>query len=126
MPSSILAKYSPEIILGDTYPLAIADSKFKIIWYNKNFKKNFPDITRLKGITLFKLLLLTGTEIDTKSVYNEPVIIFLPKISRDIRITPISNNVKHKAPTAYKLELLVQKEVIREVNISGNLQLPGS
>lgn len=110
MPSSIFAKYSPEVILGETFPLAIADSKFKITWNNKSFKKNFPDIARLKGVTLFKLLLSVGIEADTKSIYNEPVIISLPKINRDIHITPIFTSVKQKTPTGYKLELLVKEE----------------
>ncbi len=110
MPSSIFAKYSPEVILGETFPLAIADSKFKITWNNKSFKKNFPDIARLKGATLFKLLLSVGIEADTKSIYKEPVIISLPKINRDIHITPIFTSVKQKTPTGYKLELLVKEE----------------
>jgi len=123
MPSSILTKYSPEVILGETYPLAIADSKFKIIWYNKNFKNFFPTIARLKGLALSKLLLSMGIEADTKLIYNKPVILFIPKISRDIRITPISTKAKQKAPTGYKLELLVQ-EVSREGNLNKNLRLP--
>jgi len=124
MPPSILTKYSPEVILGETYPLAIADSKFKIIWYNKNFKKFFPAIARLKGLALSKLLLSMGIETDTKLIYNQPVKFFLPKISRDIRITPISTKVKQKVPTGYKLELLVQEEVTREGNLNKNLRLP--
>jgi len=65
-----------------------------------------------------------GIELDTKLIYNRPVIFFLPKISRNIRITPISNKVKQKVPTAYKLELLVQAEVARDENIKSNLLLP--
>ena len=110
MPSSIFAKYSPEVILGETFPLAIADSKSKITWYNKSFKKNFPDIARLKGVTLFKLLLSVGIETNTKSIYNEPAVIFLPKNNRDIHITPIFTSVKQKTPAGYKLELLVKEE----------------
>ena len=110
MPSSIFAKYSPEVILGETFPLAIADSKFKITWNNKSFKKNFPDIARLKGVTLFKLLLSVGIEADTKSIYNEPVVISIAKINRDIHITPIFTSVKQKTPAGYKLELLVKEE----------------
>jgi len=30
MPSSIFAKYSPELILGESLPIAIADNKQKI------------------------------------------------------------------------------------------------
>jgi signal transduction histidine kinase/CheY-like chemotaxis protein len=110
MPSSIFTKYSPDVILGDTFPFAIADSKFKITWHNKSFKKNFPDISRLKGTTLFKLLLSVGVEANTKLIHNEPIIIFLPKISREIKVTPIFNSVKQKTPTGYKLELLLKEE----------------
>ena len=110
MPSSIFAKYSPEVILGETFPLAIADSKFKITWNNKSFKKNFPHIARLKGVTLFKLLLSVGIETNTKSINNEPAVIFLPKNNRDIHITPIFTSAKQKTPAGYKLELLVKEE----------------
>jgi hypothetical protein len=65
-----------------------------------------------------------GIEADTKLIYNQPVIFFLPKISRDIRITPISTKVKQKVPTGYKLELLVQEEVTRQGNLNKNLRLP--
>ncbi len=82
MPSNIFAKYSPELILGETFPLAIADSKFKITWYNKNFKQYFTNVARLKGVTLFKILYSAGIEADTKSIYNKPIEIFLPKISQ--------------------------------------------
>jgi signal transduction histidine kinase/CheY-like chemotaxis protein len=110
MPSSIFAKYSPEVILGETFPLAIADSKFKITWYNKSFKKNFPAINRLKGVTLFKLLHSAGIETDAKQIYKEPAVIFLPKINRYIHITPIFTSAKQKTPAGYKLELLVKEE----------------
>jgi signal transduction histidine kinase/CheY-like chemotaxis protein len=121
MPSSIFAKYSSEVILGETFPLAIADSKFKITWNNKSFKKNFPVINRLKGVTLFKLLLSVGIEADTKTIYNEPVIIPLPKINRDIHITPIFTSVKQKTPAGYKLELVVKEE---SSNINNSFRIP--
>jgi signal transduction histidine kinase/CheY-like chemotaxis protein len=106
MPSSIFAKYSPELILGDTFPLAIADNNFKIIWFNKCFKKYFPEITRLKGMSLSKLLIAMEIKTDIESIYKKPEVIFLPKVSQNIRITPIFINPKQKSPDSYKLELL--------------------
>ena len=124
MPSSIFAKYSPELILGDTFPLAIADNKFKIIWFNKSFKKYFPDITRLKGMSLSKLLIVMGTETDIESVYKKPEIIFLPKIRQNIRITPIFINSKQKSPDSYKLELLAHGENVVEDKTKGFSPIP--
>ena len=48
MPSSIFAKYSPESIFGESSPVAIADNKLKIIWYNKSFKESFAE-SQIKG-----------------------------------------------------------------------------
>jgi signal transduction histidine kinase/CheY-like chemotaxis protein len=125
MPSNILSKYSPELILGETFPLAIADSKFKITWYNKNFKQYFTNIARLKGVTLFKILLSAGIEADTKSIYNKPIEIFLPKISRYIRIIPLFTKVRQKAPTGYKLELTAREEdKFNYKNLSGSTRIP--
>jgi len=125
MPSSIFAKYSPELILGETFPLAIADSKFKITWYNKNFKQYFANIARLKGVTLFKILLSAGIEVDTKSIHNKPIEIFLPKISRYIQIIPLFTNVRQKAPTGYKLELTAREEdKFNYKNLNGSIRLP--
>ena len=125
MPSNIFAKYSPELILGETFPLAIADSKFKITWYNKNFKQYFTNIARLKGVTIFKILHLAGIEADTKSIYNKPIEIFLPKISRYIRITPLFTNIKKNSPTGYKLELIASEEdKFNYKNLNGSIRLP--
>lgn len=125
MPSNIFAKYSPELILGETLPLAIADSKFKITWYNKNFKQYFTSVARLKGVTLFKILYSAGVEAETKSIYNKPIEIFLPKISRYIRITPLFTNVKQKSPTGYKLELSSSEEdKFNPKNLNDSMRLP--
>jgi len=125
MPPSIFAKYSPELILGETIPLAIADNKLKINWFNKSFKKHFPDIAKLKGITLSKLLLSAGVQADTELVYNEPEVIFLPKVMRDIRITPIFTSARSKLADGYKLELLARKEKVGEEKINGTIRIPG-
>ena len=71
MPSSILAKYSPEIIFGETTPIAITDSELKITWFNNSFKENFPD-HKLKGKTLTSLLSSIGIEKEIEPVYKKP------------------------------------------------------
>jgi signal transduction histidine kinase/CheY-like chemotaxis protein len=124
MPSSIFAKYSPELILGDTFPLAIADNKFKIFWFNKSFKKYFPDIARLKGMSLSKLFIAMGIERNIDSFYKKPEVIFLPKVNQDIRITPILINSKQKSPDSYKLELLAHGETATEEKRNEFLPIP--
>ena len=107
MPSSILAKYSPELILGESSPIAITDNKLIIIWFNKSFKKIFPD-SRLKGKNFVKLLVSIGIqseiELHTKRTSNFP----LNKIKKDVQITPLFGNNK-KNPDNYKLELINQE-----------------
>ena len=111
MPSSILAKYSPELILGESSPIAITDNKLIIIWFNKSFKKIFPD-SRLKGKNFVKLLVSIGIqseiELHTKRISNFP----LNKIKKDVQITPLFGNNK-KNPDNYKLELINQEETIK-------------
>ncbi|MGB5287049.1 MAG: response regulator [Ignavibacteriaceae bacterium] len=104
MPSSIFTKYSPESIFGESSPVAITDKKFKIIWYNKSFKENFAE-SKLRGRTLNSLLTATGLEIDATTNYKKPTVSFLPKINKEIRITPIYPESNKVNPDNYKLEL---------------------
>jgi signal transduction histidine kinase/CheY-like chemotaxis protein len=120
MPSSIIAKYSPESILGENIPIAIADDKLKIIWYNKTFKENF-NISRIKGITITNLLNSVGIEKDIEPPLKGLTVLPLIKINKDIRLTPLFTEGKKKKPGGYKLELLVPGEEISTPKVSSNI-----
>ncbi|MCW9097942.1 MAG: response regulator [Ignavibacteriaceae bacterium] len=120
MPSSIFAKYSPESIFGENSPIAITDSKLRIIWYNKKFKENF-DESRLKGRTLSALLTSAGLETQDESLYKKTTTKFLPKIKKGIHITPLFTESNKTKPENYKLELLdLESKVETNVNDSNN------
>jgi signal transduction histidine kinase/CheY-like chemotaxis protein len=104
MPSSILAKYSPEAIFGDSSPIAITDNKFIIIWFNKSFKRIFPD-NRIKGKNLISILTSVGIETNFELPYRRTTTYYLKKIIKDIRITPLFDKNNKKNPDMYKLEL---------------------
>ena len=105
MPSSIIAKYSPEIIFGENTPVAITDSHLKIIWFSKSFKEYFAG-NKLKGKTLASLLNSAGIDKDTEEVYKKPTIRQLPEINKELHITPLFAQNKKDKPDNYKLELL--------------------
>lgn len=105
MPSSILAKYSPEIIIGENVPIAITDSKLRIIWFTKSFKDNFST-SRLKGKTLASLLDSAGIDKEIELVYKETAIRQLPQINKELHIIPLYSGDKKRTPDNYKLELV--------------------
>ncbi|HEY6435378.1 MAG TPA: response regulator [Ignavibacteriaceae bacterium] len=105
MPSSIIAKYSPEIIFGEKTPVAITDSHLKIIWFSNSFKEYFTG-HRLKGKTLASLLDPTGIDKDTVEVYKKPAIRQLSRINKELHITPLFTPNKKNNPENYKLEIV--------------------
>jgi len=119
MPSSILAKYSPEIIFGETTPIAITDSELKITWFNNSFKENFPG-QKLKGKTLTSLLSSIGIEKEIEPVYKKPAIRHLPQINKDLHIIPLFLKEKKVNPDNYKLELVKPQEIFKDEKISGD------
>ncbi len=105
MPSSIFAKYSPEIIFGDKAPVAITDSSLRIIWFSKGFKEFFPD-KRLKGKTLSSLLSSIGIDNEIDSVLKKPASHLLPQLNKELHIIPLISQSKKGKPDNYKLELV--------------------
>ena len=105
MPSSIFSKYSPESIFGESSPIAIADNKLKIVWYNKSFKDNFAE-SRLRGKSLSALLSAAGSETDVTTISKKPIVSFLTKLNKEISITPLFTERNKINPENYKLELL--------------------
>ena len=108
MPSSILAKYSPELILGELSPIAIADDKKKIIWYNNSFKKN-SGLSRLKGLSLENFFHSAGIAENILLPSNKPLIFTFPKIRKEVLVTPLFKGTKKKVPDGYKLELITKQ-----------------
>ena len=115
MPSSIIAKYSPEVIFGDSFPIALADNKLIIIWFNKSFKKIFPD-SRLKGKNFISLLTSIGIETDFELLNRRATVYHLNKINKDIRITPLFDKSNKKNPDNYKLELIETNSITKTKN----------
>jgi len=105
MPSSILAKYSPEKIFGESTPVAITDSHLRIIWFSKSFREYFPS-NRLKGKKLANLLNSVGIEKNIDEIYKSPAIRKLPQINKELHITPLFSLNKKDKPDNYKLELV--------------------
>ena len=118
MPSSIFAKYSPEVIFGENTPIAIADSELKITWFNNSFKENFPDC-KLKGKTLASLLSSAGIEKKIEPIYKKPAIRQLPQINKELHIIPLFSKDKKSSPDNYKLELVEPKEISKVDKIEG-------
>lgn len=104
MPSSIIAKYSPELIFGENVPVAITDNKLKIVWFNNSFKKNFAGI-RLKGKDLVSLLSSFGIEKSIDASYTKAVYRHIPQLNKVLHITPLLNKSKKETPDNYKIEL---------------------
>ena len=62
MPTAEKSKYAFDDVLEvQNAPLAIADTRGKIIWYNNSFKKNFKQ-GRIKGYSVPKLFALNEDE----------------------------------------------------------------
>ena len=113
MPSSIFAKYSPELIFGENVPIAITDSELRIIWFNKNFKEYFAGI-RLKGKDVTGLLNSFGITNSIDPSYKKVIHRHIPQINKVLQITPLQNKAKNGTPDNYKLELTEPTTVVKE------------
>jgi len=117
MPSSIIAKYSPELIFGETTPIAITDSELKITWFNNSFKENFPG-HKIKDKTLSSLLSTAGIENELEPIFKKPAVRHLPQINKDLHIIPLFSKDKKAKPDNYKLELVEPQEIFKDEKIS--------
>ena len=97
MPSSILAKYSPESFFDENTPTAIADKKLKIIWYNNAFKENFKS-SRLKGTSVDSLLKTAGYESEIQLPLNKSSNVHLENKNKGIYISPLFTTGKSNEP----------------------------
>jgi len=109
MPSSIFAKYSPEIIFGENTPVAVTDGSLKIIWSSKTFKKHFAS-QKIKGKTLAELLTSNGIDKEINSIYKKSVSIPLTGINKNLILVPIFSPSQKTKPENYKLEIVESEE----------------
>lgn len=105
MPSSILAKYSPDSLFDENTPVALADNKLKIVWYNNSFKQNFKS-SRLKGTVLNSLLKNSGYENEIQLPIIKSLTINLEKINRGVQISPLYTEEKRDDPGGYKIDII--------------------
>lgn len=113
MPSSIFAKYSPELIFGENTPVAITDGSLKITWFNSAFKNYFKS-PRLKGKTLTSLLKSVEVEKEFDPTLKKPTSIKIPQINSDLYITPIFSQNKKTKPDHFKLEIVDLRTEVRD------------
>ena len=76
---------------------------------------------RLKGKSLSALLTAAGSETDVTTFQKKPTVSFLPKLKKEIRITPLFTESNKINPHNYKLELL-ESGTIAKTNISNKDQ----
>jgi hypothetical protein len=117
MPSSIIAKYSPELIFGENVPVAITDSKLRIVWFNKSFKDNFAGV-RLKGKELSSLLSSYGIDKEIDSSFTKPAYRQIPQINKVLHIVPLFGKNRKDKPENYKIELTeLSAEIKKKITV---------
>jgi len=118
MPSSILAKYSPDSFFDENTPVAIADTKLKIVWYNSVFKLNFKS-ARLKGVVLNNLLKNIGYEKEIQLPIKKSLYISSEKNDGVVQISPLFNENKRDEPSGYKIDIISSQKKIPQTDIKG-------
>ncbi|OGU73246.1 MAG: hypothetical protein A2V93_02990 [Ignavibacteria bacterium RBG_16_34_14] len=117
MVDKIISKYAlKEILENDKDSLAIADKNLKILWFNKNFKKN-SGIERIKGKSLSKLFQYSEIEslLFDKPGYSS---IKIPGLDNKLLVTPLKTD---KKLDGYLLKLEVKnKFVVKDKKPSKN------
>ena len=105
MSDEITRKYNPfELLEIQNTSVALTDKTFKIIWFNKSFKKDIGT-GKIKGSTL-KLLFNINTP--SEKIYSglaKSYVVHVPHKDKNVVITPIFSSNK-KEPEAFFVELL--------------------
>ncbi len=93
MIDKIISKYAlKEILEHDIDSLAIADTNFRIIWFNKNFKKN-SGVERIKGKSISKLF--QYSEIESLLLSKQGTSsIKIPALNSKLLVTPLKADKK--------------------------------
>ncbi|HCY75312.1 MAG TPA: hypothetical protein DHV28_05285 [Ignavibacteriales bacterium] len=105
MSDDIVRKYQTnELLELQTTSVALADKSFKIIWFNKSFKKDIGT-GKIKGASLKSLFNINTP--DEKKLFDsaKSFVVPIPDKNRNIIITPIFSDSK-KVIDAYFIEML--------------------
>lgn len=93
MIDKIISKYAlKEILEHDKDSLALTDKDLKILWFNKNFKKNSGN-ERIKGRSVSKLFHYLENE-SLLSGNTEPASIKIPGSDNNLLVTPLKTDKK--------------------------------
>jgi signal transduction histidine kinase/CheY-like chemotaxis protein len=120
MPSSILAKYSPESFFDENTPTAIADKKLKIIWYNNAFKENFKS-SRLKGTSVDSLLKTAGYESEIQLPLTKSSNVHLENKNKGIYISPLFTTGNSNEPGGYRIDIVPTKKDFSLTDLKSSL-----
>ncbi|GBD87000.1 Wide host range VirA protein [bacterium BMS3Abin03] len=106
MPTAEKSKYAFDDVLEvQNAPLAIADTRGKIIWYNNSFKKNFKQ-GRIKGYSVPKLFALNEDEYLSKLNSHNSFVHPLPEANKNLIISPLYSKDKKRKLNGYFIELV--------------------
>lgn len=106
MSDEIIRKYKLlDLLELQTTSVALADSAFKIFWYNKSSKKDIGP-GKPKGLSLKSLFSINTP--DSPAIINAPKSFVVPVAdkNKNIVITPIITDSKKKEPGSYLIEIL--------------------
>ena len=106
MSDEIIRKYKLlDLLELQTTSVALADSTFKIYWYNRSFKKDIGP-GKLKGISLKTLFSINTPDSLTKLSSPKSFVVPLADKNKNIIITPIVLDQKKKEPESYLIEMI--------------------
>lgn len=84
--------------------IALADKSFKIIWFNKSFKK-IAGTGRIKGISLSNLFSISLPNENEIKSSGKAIVVPLPSHAKNLIITPIDESKKNSVST-FLIELI--------------------
>ncbi|MFZ2325216.1 MAG: ATP-binding protein [Ignavibacteriaceae bacterium] len=105
MSDELISKYNSKDILElQNASVALADKSFKVLWFNKSFKKDIGS-GKIKGVSLKSLFNInTPDELSIKGAYKS-FVVPLPDKNKNVIITPIFTKSKNDFD-AFLIELL--------------------
>ncbi|HEX7356958.1 MAG TPA: ATP-binding protein [Ignavibacteriaceae bacterium] len=116
MSDDIERKYQTnELLELQTTSVALADKSFKIIWFNKSFKKDIGT-GKIKGTSLKSLFNINTPDENKLFSSAKSFVVPIPDKNRNIVITPIFSDTK-KDIDAYFIEMLPLVEIDYQFNV---------
>ena len=105
MPDELIRKYNPQNILDlQNTSVALADKSFKVIWFNKSFKKDIGS-GKIKGASLKTLFNINTPDENSLSGSSKSFVVPLSDKNKNIVITPVFSKSKNNVD-AFLIELL--------------------